>query len=92
VLADCQVLIARGPAGQEPLSPAEISKLMVAVDLSLEAVAAVAAVERLAPALDACVLVVHVTDARFGNGGPSSLEIEDGARAMVRRAKQRLRP
>ena len=90
-LVDCQVLIAGGLDGREPLVPAEISRILVAADRSLESAAALTAVEPLALALRARVLVIHVSDVRTGNGETSRLQLEDSTRALVRRASNDLR-
>jgi nucleotide-binding universal stress UspA family protein len=104
-LTQCQVLIAPGPAGQDPVDIAEVGKVMLAVDQSLESAAAAAAVESLAAVLRARVLVVHVSDALLhvgdavlhvsdavlGRHQMSRAEPEDGAQAMVRRYCDRMR-
>jgi len=90
-LADCQVVIATGAPRRETLAPAEISKILVAVDLSPESAAALAAVEPLAAVLRARVMLMHVPNAHLGSGDMSYLEIEDAARWLLRRSAHKLR-
>lgn len=89
--ADCQVLIAPPRAAQGVQAPAEISKILLAVDASPESRSAVVACTALAPLLRARVKVLHVPNAFFGKGDISFIESEEEARAMVREAAYKLR-
>ena len=89
--ADCQVLIVPGSGAAGPTFPAEISRILVAVDLSAESASALAAVERLAPRLGARVLITHVSDAYQAYRDGSYLQALEAARDRVRQAVQRLR-
>jgi nucleotide-binding universal stress UspA family protein len=89
--ADCQVLIAPPGAARGAKEPAEISKILLAVDASPESRAAVLASTALAPLLRARVKVLHVRNAVFGNGDLSYVEIEEEARTMARQAAYQLR-
>ena len=89
--ADCQVLIGPPGAAHGASEPAEISKVLVAVDASPESRAAVVGCTALAPLLRARVKVVHVHDAFFGKEDMSYIEMEEEARTIVRQAANRLR-
>ncbi|HEX6349145.1 MAG TPA: universal stress protein [Candidatus Dormibacteraeota bacterium] len=89
--ARCQVLIASAPPPLSALVPAEISRILVAVDLSPESSAALAAAERLAPSLGAHVLVAHIAGTYRDRGESTYWEALQATRDHVRSAAQRLR-